>query len=148
MEERRSLSRSPLPSAALCVRFPGRRPLRVLFTDRGNGFYKSGTGLITPEYDAALRQHGLWAMFDRDASIQPGSLQEVMLHETAVAWMRDRLTKTRPQRSWQETVGEYCARLKACATFINENYDVAGLCRALPQRLAELDRRQGDRLSK
>ena len=79
--------------------------------------------------------------FDRDASIQPGSLQEVMLHETAVAWMRDRLIKTTPQRAWQESVEEYCTRLKACAMYINDNYNVQGLCR-------ELDRRQGDRRRK
>ena len=84
----------------------------------------------------------------RDASIQPGSLQEVMLHEVALAWMRDRLVKTTPQRAWQETVEEYCTRLKACAAYINDNYDVQGLCRVLPQRLEELDRRQGDRLRK
>ena len=104
--------------------------------------------MITPEYESALHQHGLRAFFGRDASIQPGSLQEIMLHETAVAWMRDRLTKSAPRNSWQESVGEYGARLKACATFINDNYDVAGLCHALPQRLAELDRCRGDRLPK
>ena len=71
-----------------------------------------------------------------------------MLHETAVARMRDRLVKTTPQRAWQESVEEYCTRLKACATYINDNYNVQGLCRELPQRLAELDRRQGDRLRK
>ena len=75
-------------------------------------------------------------------------LQEAMLHETAVAWMRDRLVKTTPPRVWQESVAEYCTRLKACAAYINEHYNVAGLCRQLPQRLAELDRRQGDRLAK
>ena len=62
----------------------------------------------------------------RDASIQPGSLQEVMLHEVALAWMRDRLVKTTPQRAWQETVEEYCTRLKACAAYINDNYAVHG----------------------
>ena len=104
--------------------------------------------MITPEYERVLRQHGLRAFFDHSAATQPGSLQEIMLHETAVAWMRDRLTKTSPRKSWQESVGEYCTRLKACATFINDHYDVAGLCRVLPQRLTDLDRLRGDRLSK
>ena len=104
--------------------------------------------MITPQYSTALHEHGLRAFFNRDASIQPGSLQEVMLHETAVAWMRDRLVKTTPRRAWQETVEQYCTRLKACAAYINEHYKLAGLCRELPQRLAELDRRQGDRLRK
>ena len=71
--------------AALNVRFPGGDAPRVLFTDRGNGFYISGSGVITPQYRAALHRHGLRAFFGCDASVQPGQLQEVMLHETAVA---------------------------------------------------------------
>ena len=47
--------------------------------------------MITPQYRAALRRHGLRAFFDFDASAQLGQLQEVMLYETAVAWMRERL---------------------------------------------------------
>ena len=46
---------------ALNVRFPGGRTPSVLFTDRGNGFYVSGTGTITPQYHAVLCQHGLRA---------------------------------------------------------------------------------------
>ena len=35
-----------------------------------------------------------------------------------------------------------------CATYVNENYDVEGLCRELPERLQELHRHGGDRLAK
>ena len=56
-----------------------------------------GSGAITEEYRGALRRHDLKAFFPLDASVQPGQLQEVMLHETAVSWMRDELTKTPPQ---------------------------------------------------
>ena len=117
-------------------------------TDRGNGFYNAGTGTITEKYRGALRQHGLQAFWANDASIQPGQLQEVMLHETAVSWMRVRLSKTLPQNSWEETLEAYRSRLKECAAYINGAYDVNGLCQAMPPRLAELDRRQGDRLAK
>ena len=55
------------------------------------GFYNAVTGRITPGYRAALQANGLRAFFNDDASVQPGQLQEVMLHETAVAWMRVRL---------------------------------------------------------
>ena len=46
--------------AALNVRFPGggRQP-RVIFTDRGNGFYNAGSGAITEEFRGALRRHNL-----------------------------------------------------------------------------------------
>ena len=119
----------------------------MLFTDRGNGFYNSGTGRITAKYKSALRNHGLKAFFGTDASVQPGQLQEVMLHETAVSWMRVRLTKDVPKKAWEETSEAYRTRLKACAGYINASHDVEGLCKALPRRLADLERRQGDRLS-
>ena len=96
----------------------------------------------------ALRCRDLRAFFLADASVQPGQLQEVMLHETAVSWMRDRLTKTLPKRCWEETLEAYRARLKACAAQINGACDVDGLCRVLPSRVMELDRRQGDRPAK
>ena len=104
--------------------------------------------MITPQYRAALHRYGLRALFGCDASVQPGQLQEVMLHETAVVCMRERLKKTVPTRSWAESFDDYGARLKACAAYINDEYDVAGLCLGLPKRLAELDRRRGDRLCK
>ena len=46
-----------------------------------------------------------------------------------------------------EIVGKYHGRLKARAAYINATYDVQGLCLSFPDRLGELHRRQGDRLS-
>ena len=77
--------------AALNIRFQGSTAPTRVFTVRGNGFYNAGTGRITPGYRAALQANGLRAFSNDDASVQPGQLQEVMLHETAVAWMRVRL---------------------------------------------------------
>ena len=134
--------------AALNVRFPGTSPPRVLFTDRGNGFYNSGSGKITDGYSRALKAYNLKAFFPEDASVQPGALQELMLHETAVAWIRARLTQTVPKKAWEESVDSYGARLKACVAFINSHHDVSGLCRGLPQRLEALKQRRGDRLPK
>ena len=70
----------------------------------------------------------------------------MMFQETVVAWMRERLKKTLPRRSWAESFDEYGARLEACAAYIDDEQDAAGLCLGLPKRLAELDRRRGDRL--
>ena len=134
--------------AALNVRFQGQRGPRVLFTDRGNGFYNAGTGAITDGYRNALVLHGLKAFFPDDASIQPGQLQEVMLHETAVSWMRTRLTKTLPKRSWEESLEQYRSRLKQCAMYINDHYNVMNLCKELPGRLRQLAKLEGDRLPK
>ena len=71
-----------------------------------------------------------------------------MLHETAVSLTRLRLTQTLPKRSWEETTEAYCGRLKTCAAYINGRHDVRGLCNTLPARVAELERRKGDRLGK
>ena len=43
--------------AALNVRFQGTTPPRVLFTDRGAGFYNPGNGQITKEYKAAMAKY-------------------------------------------------------------------------------------------
>ena len=131
--------------AALNIRFPTSPP-KVLFTDRGNGFYESNSGQITDGYREALREHGLKAFMGADASEQPGTLQELLLHETAMAWVRERLKKTVPKVPWQESNEAYGSRLKEVAAYINANYNVDNLCRELPDRVATLLKRKGDRL--
>ena len=131
--------------AALNIRFPTSPP-KVLFTDRGNGFYESNSGQITDDYREALREHGLKAFMGDDASEQPGTLQELLLHETAMAWVRERLKKTVPKVPWQESNEAYGSRLKEVAAYINANYNVDNLCRELPDRVATLLKRKGDRL--
>ena len=71
-----------------------------------------------------------------------------MLHETAVAWCRYKLARNAPSRPWLETLEEYKVRLKQVVADINAEHDVAGLCRELPDRVAQLDELQGGRLSK
>ena len=83
-----------------------------------------------------------------DASVQPGCLQEAMLHETAMAWVRERLKKTMPHRPWEESVEAFGRRLKGVAGYINRHYDVHGLCMDLPDRVAMLLQAQGDRIPK
>ena len=117
-------------------------------TDRGPAFYHASTGKITPEYKAALSQYGLRAMMGDDASQQSGDSQEVMLHETAVAWLRDRLKLSLPPSPWLETREMYGERLKRCTQWVNDNYDVEGLCRGFPSRLDALIEKKGDRLRK
>ena len=64
-----------------------------MFVDRGKGFYHPGTAAITPEFKAALKTCKFKAFWGGDASAQPGHLQELMLHETAVSWLRVRLDR-------------------------------------------------------
>ena len=81
------------------------QPADISLTGRGNGFYDIGSGAITTTYKAELNRHGLKAFFGNDAAIQPGQLQEVMLHETEVSRLKLRLTETRPKEPWTECRG-------------------------------------------
>ena len=71
---------------ALRQRFPGASLPRVIFTDRGKGFFRTSNGKITPEYETAFEEGGFRAFWGQDASKQPGTLQELMLHETTASW--------------------------------------------------------------
>ena len=83
-----------------------------------------------------------------DGSQQPGDLKDLMLHETAVAWLTQRLRVTTPAQSWKETAEDFGARSRAAADFVNTHYDVEGLQRELPARLVELRNREGGRIGK
>ena len=82
-----------------------------------------------------------------DASIQPGSLRELVRHETSVAWIKHRLAKSVPTRAWEETRDAYTARLKRVVDDISRSCDVEVLRRALTTRIDKLVERQGGRLS-
>ena len=135
--------------AALNIRFQGggQQAPKVVWTDRGKGFF-DGAGKITAKYKSALRDNDLKAFWGDDASAQPGKLQEVHLHETAVSWLRYQLMISVPNVEWKETREEYAVRLKACCAKINQSYDVDGLCRAFPRRIQALIDSQGDRINK
>ena len=133
--------------AVLNIRVQGSTAPRVLFTDRGRGFYHQVNGSITKEYKAALDAHSLRAYYGDNASAQPGNLQDVLLHETAVAWVRLRETVTQPRQLWKETLAEYGRRLRGIAQCINANYSAEELCKELPARLRDLVDNEGVRLA-
>ena len=103
---------------------------------------------VTGKYKSALATHGFTAFAGDDARIQPGNLQEAMLHETAVAWVRTRLHRTLPKRPWEEDDDTYAKRLKAAAAYINDNYKVADLCLEFPARVASILEAEGGRIKK
>ena len=134
--------------AALNIRFPAVSGPRVLFVDRGSGFFNAGTGAITHEFKTALQDHQLTAFMGDNAALQPGSLQEMMLHETAVAWIRRGLTWSLPPKPWEETIEAFGARLREVVQKVNTEYNVQGLCKQLPQRVQDLHDAEGGRLGK
>ena len=132
---------------AVNMRFQGGAPQpKVIFVDRGKGFYTPATGKITRQFQAALEANNFTAFMGDNASKQPGNLQELMLHETAVSWLRTRLAESVPQRAWLETRDAFAARLKQCCDKVNRDLDVDGLCKSFPKRIAKLRARKGDRL--
>eukprot|EP00973_Karenia_brevis_P075966 10553652-Karenia_brevis.AAC.1 len=126
------------------VRCRGASKPGIVFTDRGKGFYVPVTGKMTEEYARALHTHGFQAFMKSDASAQPGELQDMMLHETAASWLNFLMVKSTPKHPEDETVEELGERLKEAARYINEHYDVAGLCKELPQRARALKAVKGD----
>ena len=94
-----------------------------------------------------MATHGLKTYYGDSAAVQPGNLQELLLHETAVGWIRHREPKTRLQRPWEETIAQFTSRFKGIAQDINDNLNVDDLCRALPRRVQELVDREGDRIN-
>ena len=50
-----------------------------VFTDRGRGFYNTGSGKITKAYLEALKENGLKPVLGENASQQPGNIQEILL---------------------------------------------------------------------
>ena len=127
---------------------------RTLFSDRGPGFYHIRHGTITSEYDSACRRHGFrpWAGVDakRGPRAQPPDISDVLLHETAISWLKDRLHRsTRTvQIPWEETPTDFAARLHVVVAGINDDCNIAGLCREFPERLRRLRASGGDRLPK
>ena len=132
--------------AAINLRFRSDRPTQ-LFVDRGKGFYNIATGMITSKFKEALEANNLKAFCGDDASAQPGSLPDVLLHETSVSWVRYRLERTLPRSPWLESTEDFSIRLKEIAEDINKNLNVEGLCRKFPLRVQEVIDREGDRLS-
>ena len=153
---------TPAGAKLLVERLPGalrgmlghsaRKP-HLLFTDRGPGFYHRRWGTITGDYESACRELGFkpWAGSNskRGPRAQPPDLADVLLHETAVSWLRRQEEQTRPTRPWEETPQKLAARLQQGVSRINKEFDVRGLCMELPGRLSLLVYDTcGDRLAK
>ena len=128
----------------LDIRFPNGTKPKIVMTGKGKGFFHGFTNEIIDEHKAGLHSVGLRAFMGDDARRQCGDLQDLMLHEIAVAWICAKMLLSCPARAWEETREQYIARLKACAADINATCDVERLCRAFPKRVqAVLDAKGG-----
>jgi hypothetical protein len=132
----------------LNIRFPNESQPKIVMTDRGKGFYHPFTAKITKKYKAGLESVGLKPFMGDDASEQPGTMGDLMLHETAVAWVRLKIGRSTPAQPWLETPEQFKARMQQVCREVNAEYEVENLCRELPSRLKDLKDRGGDKLKK
>ena len=135
---------------ALLGRLLGHPPSlpRTIFTDRGPGFYQASSGTIVAAYKEALAENGFKPFAGGEAKWQPPDLPDVLLHETAVAWVRG-FFKKRPfkvKKKVKHNPTLFEKMLRQCELHINKNYDVTGLCKAFPRRVEALIKAKGDRL--
>ena len=81
---------------------------------------------------------------------QPAEIGDVLLHETAIAWIRERIQKSNATVpcQWNETPQEFARRLDSIIKDVNSECDVKGLSLEFPDRLRELVKGGGKRLPK
>ena len=140
-------TRAPVFYRSLNIRFQNTPVPNTLFVDRGHGFWATNSGRIRSCFKSALLENGLKTYYHDDAGIQPGNIQEVLLHETAVSWIRRRESLSRMTKPGEETPELFATRLKDIVQENNDTLNVEGLCRASKQRVQKLLERDGGRIS-
>ena len=121
---------------------------RVVFSDRGPGFYQASTGRIVHAYKDALDDNSFRPFAGDEAKWQPADLADMLMHETVAAWVR-RYFRVHPHTKNADLDTNYKSFLKGmrdCEKYINENYDIWQLCGSMPARLQMLIDAKGDRL--
>lgn len=125
---------------------PDARLPRIIASDRGPGMY-APNGMIVRDYDCAVRAAGFRSFMGPDAKKQAPDMGDLFPHETAVAWVRNRLRRIKPRHlPWEESEAQWAQRMQAAVDHANENYDTDALCRAFPDRLRMCNALSGGRV--
>ena len=98
----------------------------VVFTDRGPGFYHPSTGNICAEYQQALQEHGFRPWAGEQSKWQPPDIPDLLLHETAVAWVR-KFMRQHPVKlgtNMGKNISNLVDKLKEAENHINTYYEV------------------------
>ena len=82
------------------------------------------------------------------AAEQPPDIPDVLLHETAISWVKLREGRTKPARPWEETREAFKVRMRGIAQEVNAHCDVEGLCQGFVKRLEEVVELKGGRLGR
>ena len=84
-----------------------------------------------------------------DASMQSPDIPDLLLHETAVARFRKQMRTEKPRVvPWAETEAQWTSRAARAVAGMNATCNLKALCRGFPERLADVQRAEGDRLRK
>ena len=120
----------------------------VLMSDRGTGMY-APSGHVTRAYDCAAHRCGFKLFWGADAKQQAPDMPDLLLHETAVSWLRGVLRKTKPVvPPWRESPAQWSRRMMDAVAVVNDGTkDVDGLCMQFVDRLEECLAKRGARLS-
>ena len=120
---------------------------RVVFSDRGPGFYNTGNGIITKAYRTALEKHNFRPFAGNDASHQPADIADILLHESVAAGIR-KYFKGHPIK-WTEDQDKnlklFAEKLKSCEKHINKNHNLKSLSLSFPNRVKKLVKEKGRR---
>ena len=109
---------------------------RTLMTDRGTGMY-APSGRVTNAYDCAVDECGFKLFWGPDAKQQSPEMPDLLLHETAVSWVRNALRRMKPETMpWKEGPAQWSRRMMRAVGEANLS-DVNGLCRQFPERVEE-----------
>jgi hypothetical protein len=113
---------------------------RVVFSDRGPGFYQASTGRIVHAYKGALGANGFRPFAGEEAKWQPADLADMHTHEAVAAWVR-RYFRVHPDTKTADldrNCKSFLNGMKDCEKYINEHYEILQLCGSMPARLQML----------
>ena len=109
---------------------------RTLMTDRGTGMY-APSGRVTVAFDRAVDECGFKLFWGPDAKQQSPEMPDLLLHETAVSWVRNALRRAKPETMpWKESPAQWSRRMMQAVGEANLG-DVDGLCHQFPERVEE-----------
>ena len=119
---------------------------RVLMTDRGTGMYApSGQAVRAFENAAAMNKFRL--LWGSDAKQQAPDMPDLLLHETAVSWLRNVLRRTKPEcPPWKESLVQWSRRMLQAVAETNLMHDVESLCNQFPSRVDDCLAADGERI--
>ena len=114
-----------------------------------NTYMYAPNGKVVHAYSDAVDEAGFRLYWGPDAKKQSPDMGDLLLHETAVSWFRNRMRLERPVGlPWLESREQWAARAQRCVRIINNEHDVAALSRSFPTRLLECRDKGGERLRK